>query len=106
MAAGEIRVGQILPLIFVVKDQDGVIVNLAAATSKMITILTPNSGKKVFQASLVTNGSDGQMQYVTQNDANQTDLDLVGIYEAQGKVTIGGIDYPSDIVTFEVKENL
>ena len=106
MAIGEIRVGQILPLIFIVKDQDNNLVPLQAASSKTVTIITANNGRKVFPAAFVTNGADGQIQYVTKNEEDQVDLDNVGPFKAQGKVIIAGIEYPSDIMEFEVMPNL
>jgi hypothetical protein len=106
MAIGEIHVGQILPLIFIVKDQDGNLLNLTSATSKTITIVKPNDTKLTVDAVFVTNGVDGQMQYVTKNETNQIDLEQVGNYKAQGRVIVGGIEYPSDIVPFTVTENL
>jgi len=106
MAIGEIRQGQILPLIFVVRDQDDNLVNLAAASSRVIVLITANNGVKQFDAQLHTDGSDGKMQYITKNESGQVDLDNNGDYKAQAFAVIGGIEYPSDIIEFHVFPNL
>jgi len=102
MAKGEIRVGQILPLIFLVKDQDDQIVNLAPASSKKIVIRKPDLDEITVDASFTLDGTDGYMQYVTIEE----NLAQEGDYKAQGIVVVAGITYPSDIVDFHVHANL
>ena len=102
MSAGELRMGQIVPMEFTVKDQADAPVDLTGASPMVVKIRKPNDEILSRNASFVNSGTDGKIFFVTQAD----DLDQVGEFEFQALVTLGGILYPSDILLVEVHENI
>lgn len=102
--AAEIHVGDAGTAFRVtVKDEDGVVVDISAATTKQIWLRKPD-GTTVLEksASLYTDGTDGVMQYSTVT----TDLDTAGNWKLQGYVVIGSSVIHTDIHTFKVWANL
>lgn len=86
------------------KDQDDVVINISAATTKEITIKKP-SGATVGPraASFVTDGTDGEMEILS----IAGDFDVAGPgYMAQGHVVIAAGDFHTEIIGFEVFANL
>lgn len=65
---------------------DGTLENLATATNLEILLRGPNGVTQTKQASLTSDGTDAQMQYVTQSG----DLDDAGEWEYQGRFTKDG----------------
>ena len=98
-----VHVGDIgTALILTVRDQDGKIVDLSQVSALSMVLLKPDLTTLMKTAVLVTDGKDGQMQYVT--IAN--DLDQPGVWRRQGIVTIGAGKWESDTVSFSVEANL
>lgn len=101
---GEIHVGDIgLALQYTVYDQNGAVYNISGC---QITIkyTPPHNSSPVFTKSgtLVTNGTDGLVQYVTQSG----DLSVPGWWLSQGTVnTPGGAVFHSDTQRFRVFGN-
>lgn len=85
-----------------VKDEDGAIVNIASAASMLMWFQKPDGTVVSRTASLVNDGVDGLMQYITQAG----DLDQAGSWKSQGVVDIGGGRWHSDISKFKVYANL
>ena len=89
--------------ILAVKRTDGVTIKpLEESIAKQI-IFTKSDGTKVTKsATFVTNGMDGQIQYVTV----AADLDQEGDWSYQGFVSLPAGSWHTDIVNFHVDKNL
>jgi hypothetical protein len=72
--------------IVTVVQQDGITPqDISSATSTNIYIYRPDSSVLTESASFVTDGTDGQIQYVSGTD----DLILFGLYKIRGSYSIG-----------------
>lgn len=85
-----------------VRDQDGNIVDLSAASLKNIILVKPDRTKMTKTADFYTDGSDGKIKYVSV--AN--DLDVIGIWRIQAYVEVGAKKLYTDISSFKVHDNL
>lgn len=101
--ASEIHIGDIGTIFQItIVDQNGV-VDLTNVDSKVIIFQRPdNGGGFQVQASLVTDGSDGLIKYVTQSG----DLNQAGTWQIQGRITFGTDVFSTDIQKFKVYRNL
>ena len=68
-----------------VVDQDGTVVNLAAATKLEIHAEAPSGATKEWTATLYGTGTDGKIKYVTVAGA----IDEVGVWDLQVYVEVG-----------------
>lgn len=93
-------VGTVIELTVI--DQDGAVVDISAASVLQIIFGKPDRSAVAKTAVLTNTGTDGKMHYVTVAE----DLDQVGLWRAQGKVTNGSGSWKSDEVTFSVARNL
>lgn len=100
--AAEIHIDDEPILRATVKDQDGTVVNIAAATGMQIIIKKPSAVSVARTAILTTDGLDGKMEY--QTVANE--LDETGEWQRQGKVVLAGKPFSSDLFLFPVEANL
>lgn len=75
---------------------------LGSATIMQIILENPSEVSVTKTAVLVTDGSDGKMQYVTVDG----DLDEVGTWNYHGYVVIGSGKWYTTVKTFEVRANL
>ena len=92
-----------LGLRFTIKDENDNVVNLSGAAKKDIIFKKPNNVKFTKSGSLVTDGTDGVIQYATATG----DLDTVGYWRAQCFVDLGSSgSFYSDVVKFKVHDNL
>lgn len=85
-------------------DQDGGIVDLSDndITAKQFLFKKPDGTLLTKTATLYTDGTDGIAKYLTLS----TDLSAAGKWSLQGKITLmNGVIY-SNIIRFDVKENL
>lgn len=104
MARGEIHVADVGTIFRVtLKDQDDVVVDVSAASSKLIILKKPDGTTVSKTASFYTDGTDGIIQWTT---TLITDLDQDGKWKLQAKITIASAIHSSDIVTFDVYPNL
>lgn len=87
--------------IFVLTFQDnGVVVDVSSATvTKNIIFVAPDGTKDTQAASFTTNGTDGKIQYATQDG----DMDQVGEWQVQGHVVITAGTFKSEIKRFCVE---
>lgn len=86
-----------------IKDEETrAVLALGAASVKQIILKSPRSERAVKNASFTTNGSDGQLEYLTQDG----DLNRAGQWQAQAYIEMGGIKTFSTIVPFTVVKNL
>ncbi len=88
-----------------VKDTlDGVtsVVDISTASVMEIVFQKSDGVKLTKTATLVTDGTDGVMQYAT----TATDLDVTGGWKIQGIVTLPTGKWSTDISKFKVYDNL
>ena len=102
--ASEIHQDDIGTRFLVTVKDDGVAVNLTSATLKQLNFRKPDDSVLNRTASGLGGGSEssGFMYY----DTVAGDLDAVGVYKMQGKVTIPSGTFYTDIYTFKVHSNL
>jgi hypothetical protein len=100
--ADEIHAGDIGTQFTVTVSDSGVVVNLSTASTKEIILSKPSGDKLTKTASLVTDGSDGKIKYVTV--AN--DLDVIGLWKLQVHVILPTGEWHSDVSEFRVYPNL
>lgn len=85
-----------------VQDEDG-LVDISSATLIQIILQKPDETSVTKTAVLVTDGTDGLMQYVTISG----DLDQPGTWKIQGRVQFSpSLDYFTKPVLFRVGTNL
>ena len=75
--------------------------DVSGATVTFI-FLSPGGRRFEKTASYVTDGTDGKVQYVSTSG----DIDEVGRWQYQAKVTVGSNHWASEIIIFKVKKNL
>jgi len=103
MASGEIHVGDVgTAFRFVVKDEQGAVMDLSAASVLKIFFDKPSSAVLEKTATLVTDGTDGQIQYVTRAG----DLSEPGTWKYQGYIVVPSGVWWTDIHKFKVYANL
>lgn len=85
-----------------VKDEDDTVINLATATVKQFIFRKPDHVEVVKAAALVTDGTDGKLQYTTIAD----DVDLAGDWQIQVYIENPSGKWHSDAQVFSVRENL
>lgn len=103
MAVGEIRQYDIgTKFLITLKDQDGVVVDVSSAITLEIIFKKPSATSVTKTASLETDGTDGQINYVTISG----DLDEIGKWEMQASVVLGAGSWKTDIQEFKVYRNL
>jgi len=91
------------PIGVVIYRADGTLESqLGSATTKQIILEKPSGETLTKTAVLVTDGSDGQMHYITVSG----DLDETGTWNYHGYVVIGSGMWKTTVKTFEVLENL
>lgn len=102
--SAEIHVGDVgTAFKITVKDEDEAVIDISTATLKQIWFQKADGTVVTKTASFVTDGTDGQMQYVTEDD----DLDQTGKWKIQGYIEIGASrKVHTDISEFKVWPNL
>jgi len=98
----DIFLGQIIPFEFTISDQDGTIVDISSASVLEVIFRKPDKSTFTRTAAMVTDGTDGKLQYTTV----LADLDAGGPWRAQAEVTISSVPYPSTISNFTVLDRL
>jgi len=81
-----------------VKDQDGAVVNVAAATEITFTFQKPDETTVEKDGSLSGSGADGNVQYVTEAGF----LDQPGGWTYDVRVAVGALRVTSEPVKFKV----
>lgn len=100
--ASEIHVGDIGTIFRVtIKDGDS-IVDVSNVDSKVIYLQKPDGTNLAKTASFYTNGTDGIIQYVSQDG----DLDQGGTWQIQAKIDFGTDIFNTSIEKFKVLRNL
>ena len=78
------------------------IVDVSNASTMSIIFVKPSKAKVIKTAVHKTDGLDGIIRYITIAD----DLDLIGKWQIQAKVTLATGTWSSDITSFRVHDNL
>lgn len=104
MSIPEIHKGNIGTVFrFEIRNQDNVIVDLSAATELEIRFRKPDRVTVLIKiASYVTDGTDGQIQWVTVAG----DLDVDGPWIRQARVVIPAGEFWTERLSFDVKDNI
>lgn len=103
MSSGEIHVGDIGTIFRVtVTDQDGSIVDISGASTRLILLRDPYGKKLSKTGAFTTDGTDGKMQYASVSG----DIGRAGTWKIQGKVIIPAGTFYTDITEFEVYSNV
>lgn len=84
-----------------VKD-NGVVVDVSGATTKQITFKNPSGSKFTKDLTFVTDGSDGQVRYITVSG----DLNLTGTWTYQLYFILPSWEGRTSVHNFEVHKNL
>lgn len=100
--SSEIHVGDIGTQLIVTVYDDGVIVDISAASALTITLKKPNGVSYNKIGTLYTNGTDGKMYYVSVDG----DFNEPGNYKIQGKITLAGGTYYTSVGSFKVHCNI
>jgi hypothetical protein len=97
----EIHVGDVgTALIAVFHEANGSIKDISSATLLQIILTDPDGTSTTYTASLTTDGTDGQAQYVT---AATSDLATAGFWWLRGYIEQGGTSkHHSNKVKFQV----
>lgn len=83
-------------------DQDGALVDLTNASSMFVLLRKPNGTVLSRAASIRYAGPDGRITYTTVAG----DIDRAGVWKIQGRVTIAGKSWSTELAEFLVKTNL
>ena len=78
------------------------VLNVSNANSINIILQKPDGSDLTKTATLVTNGTDGNIRYTTVSG----DLDQVGTWQIQAKVDFGASVFSTDIQKFKVYRNI
>ena len=76
--------------------------DISAYTTRQIIIRKPNGSILTKTATLSTDGTDGACYCVSEDG----DLDLVGVYRLQIRLSTSSVDYTTNIGSFRVSTNL
>jgi hypothetical protein len=101
MSCDEIHVGDVGTSLRATIYDGSSIFSLSSATVSVV-LVKPDGTKVTKAGSLVTDGTDGLVEYITVSG----DLDQAGIWEIQAIVTVGLNSWRSEISRFKVKSNL
>ena len=99
---GEIHLDDVGTRFEVTIKDDGVVVDISAASVKEIIFKRQNGSLLTKSASFTTDGTDGRIDYTTVSG----DLTQVGIWNIQAKITLGSGTWRSEVEEFEVFDNL
>lgn len=78
------------------------VLDVSNADSISIIFQKPDSSDLIKTASLITDGTDGNIRYTTVSG----DLDQVGTWQIQAKVDFGASVFSTDIQKFKVYRNI
>ncbi len=99
----DIHEGDIGTVIRATIKDDGVIVDVSAATTKDFYFKKPDGTESgPHTMTFTTDGIDGQVEYATVSE----DLDQAGQWDVQAHIIVGSTDNLSSVGHFEVKPNI
>lgn len=81
-----------------------VALDISGATDLLVCLLFPDAIlSQNFDASFLTDGTDGKIAYTT---VYNTDLSQIGLFQIQGKATLGGAPILTAVGYFQVAPNV
>ncbi len=84
-------------------DQDGAVIDISTATLASSLYLRSPGGRLLIKTpGFVTDGTNGQIYY----DTIAGDLNEVGAWQAQFKLTMGSDVLPSEVIPVQVQPNI
>jgi len=89
-------------IVVALTDPSGNPIDIRTATSKKIRLGRPDGTSEDFDASFLTDGSDGQLVYTTTDG----DIDQAGEWQVQGLIVIGGAAKSSSVSVFTAQDNI
>jgi|WetSurSiteA1Bulk_404760.scaffolds.fasta_scaffold164592_1 hypothetical protein len=98
----EVQVGNVGTVFKVRIVEDGLPVNVTAATTREIIFKPPKGNTLTRNASLYTDGADGIITYST----GASDLTSAGQWYLQAHIEFTGSEYYTEVVGFTVRANL
>ncbi len=99
----EVHVGDIGTVFEATITDAGVVVDVSGASTKDLNFLKPDGTTTLNKtASFTTDGVDGKIRYTT----IAGDLTPAGTWQIQAHVILGGGDWKSDIIEFNVFANI
>lgn len=101
MTDGLIHVGDCPTFRDVIKDQDGVVVDVSGASTKDMIFRLPDGTASVENTSFTGDGTDGKIEWTPTDE-----LDQVGKWQRQSKVIIAGKEWKAVKKNFTVHEAL
>ncbi len=103
MGINEIRENDV-GTVFEREIKDGAtVIDISSASSMQIIFQKPDDGAFITKTAVFTSdGTDGKLRYVTVSN----DLDEIGVWQWQAKIVITGGEWKTDILDFQVHENL
>lgn len=102
MAIDEIQVGDIVIFTGTVKDENDVVVDISAATTKDLIFQNDKEIVLTKAGSFTNTGTDGKLTYTSVT----TDLNRSGLWKWQAFVIGPGYRNHSEVKTFPVRANL
>lgn len=102
MADGEVRINDVGTTFKATFYDGSSIVDISSASTKQLIFQKPNGDKLTKDGSFYTDGTDGILQYTTE----EGDIDTDGLWKLQGYIIIGTNKHKSDIYKFRVYNNL
>ena len=100
--ASEIHYGDIGVNFNITVMNGTVVLNVSNANSISIIFQKPDGSDLIKTATLVTNGTDGNIRYTSVSG----DLDQIGTWQIQAKVNFGASVFSTDIQKFKVYRNI
>lgn len=100
--ASEIHAGDVGVKFNITVMNGAVPLDVSNADNIYIIFQKPDSSDLIKTASLITNGTDGNIRYTTVSG----DLDQVGTWQIQAKVDFGASVFSTDIQKFKVYRNI
>ncbi len=101
MAIDEVQVANPITIEIDFVDEDGTVIDISTASPKYVVLADPSGNAVENAGSFVTDGTDGKLEYTC-----STDVDEAGAWSTQGRATIGGSEWNTDITTFKAIANL
>ncbi len=83
-------------------QEAGATIDISSAITKELVFAKPDNTTTTKTATFTTDGTDGQMEYVTLAD----DLDTVGMWKLQASFVFPTGTWKSSVASFEVHANL
>lgn len=99
----EVHVGDIGTKLMITFLKDGEPVDISLCTLKEILIEKPDATILTKTAIFETDGTDGKIFWLT---TISTDFDLPGQWKVQGKISIGGGTWRTQVGVFRVYDNI